>query len=650
MVEQSAVNRRVAGSSPASGAESQVSLVLGAAVKIISKSLLVLMLVCVSHAYSWQGDPWASITRDAITAGASQMIDSSWTPLNTFTNYPGARTYYAGQTYKGELYSNTNHQNWLEFQSAINNTPGGTTYYGDYCSGLVNISWRLPKFYSIPSIISNLGGSYFYALGEAGDGPFVSLKQGDAFYISGHIFLFNRYKADGTIETMEQIAPTARRRTWSWNALRTFRPIRRNLVAGAIVTNDRVETSYTVPVRTAATFTASSLWTAPITAQGTVVEGPLNNEQYRWWKVKFDRSAVSGWVTEGYLAKLNAKNAPCAGSDATRPSGTVAINSGATYANSRGAMLTLVCNDSGSGCASMRFSDDNAGWSDWEPFATAKQWVLSSGEGAKSVYVQFQDGCGNTSASAGATVRSQTSTPDFVVASLSAPAAAAIGATIPITEVTANTGAGGANISTTTFFFSADNSLDSADTVLGARPIPALSFGATNAGNTSLAIPQNLAPGVFYLIAKANSVSASDDCQYINPCGSLIESSRTNNYKISKITVGPDLTVSALTLALADGTMKIAESVRNGGGDAAGSSVVRFYLSTDSLLDTQDPLLGSRYIPVLGPSATSSGTTSVAIPPGLAAGLHYVIAKADSGNDVLEASENNNVRSRTFNY
>ncbi len=197
MVEQSAVNRRVAGSSPASGAESQVSLVLGAAVKIISKSFVVLMLVCVSHAYSWQGDPWASITRDAITAGASQMIDSSWTPLNTFTNYPGARTYYAGQTYKGELYSNTNHQNWLEFQSAVSNTPGGTTYYGDYCTGLVNISWRLPKFYSIPSIISNLGGSYFYALGEAGDGPFVSLKQGDAFYTSGHIFLFNRYKADG---------------------------------------------------------------------------------------------------------------------------------------------------------------------------------------------------------------------------------------------------------------------------------------------------------------------------------------------------------------------------------------------------------------------------------------------------------------------
>lgn len=618
--------------------------------RAVPATVALAMLLFASSLYSWQGEVWDTISRAAILSRASEMTDSTWSPRNTIINYPGARTYYAGRTYKGELYSVSTHQDWTEFQNAVTNTPGGTTYYGNYCTGLVNISWRLPKFYSIPAIIGNLGGSYFYALGEFGDAPFLALQPGDALYTDGHIFLFSGYNADGTINTMEQLAPTARRRTWSWNALSTFRPIRRNLVAGAVAINDRVETSYSLLVRSGATFTASSLWTAPIAAQGTVVAGPVNNERYRWWKVKFDRYAVAGWVTEGYLTKLSAQDVPCAGQDASRPNGSVKINSGASYANTRAVILTLSCTDSGSGCASMRFSDDNIGWSEWEPFAATKKWVLGSGEGAKSVYVQFQDACGNSSPSVSDTANFQTLTPDLIVSSFGAPAAASAGATILLSDITGNTGAGGANASMTTFFFSSDNSLDSGDVRLGARSIPALSAGSNNGGGTWLTVPPTVSPGVFYLIAKANSVKATDDCQYIKPCGSLIEASRSNNFKVSKITVGPDLTVSVLTVSVAGGAMNIGDSVRNSGSDAAGSSAIRFYLSTDSILEARDALLGARYVSTIAPGASNSGTTSVAIPAGLGPGNYHVISKADSGSDVVEANENNNGRSRSFTY
>jgi hypothetical protein len=54
-------------------------------------------------------------------------------------------------------------------------------------------------------------------------------------------------------------------------------------------------------------------------------------------------------------------------------------------------------NGNGTGLVQMRFSNDNAAWSPWEPFAYTKFWTLSSGYGTKTVYVQFKDAAGNVS-------------------------------------------------------------------------------------------------------------------------------------------------------------------------------------------------------------------------------------------------------------
>ncbi len=82
--------------------------------------------------------------------------------------------------------------------------------------------------------------------------------------------------------------------------------------------------------------------------------------------------------------------------DATPPAGSVQINGGATYSNTTAVTLSLLATDSGSGVSQMCFQNEGGVWSSWEPYAASKSWTLNSGDGAKTVYVQFKDNAGLT--------------------------------------------------------------------------------------------------------------------------------------------------------------------------------------------------------------------------------------------------------------
>jgi len=61
----------------------------------------------------------------------------------------------------------------------------------------------------------------------------------------------------------------------------------------------------------------------------------------------------------------------------------------------------------------MRFSNDNTTWSTAETYGASKVWVLSFGEGSKTVYVKYKDSKGNWSTSYSATITlSPTPTPE----------------------------------------------------------------------------------------------------------------------------------------------------------------------------------------------------------------------------------------------
>ncbi len=221
--------------------------------------------------------------------------------------------------------------------------------------------------------------------------------------------------------------------------------------------------------------------------------------------------------------------------------------------------------------------------------------------------------------------------PDLVVASATAPARAAAGASIDVTETTQNIGSGNAPGSVTAFYLSANALLDASDFPIGSRPVPPLGPGAANARTTTVTLPA-VAPGTWYLIASA------DDGRTIT------ETTETNNTRAVTVLVGPDLSIATFTApftAPAGSTVTISATVKNIGAADAGASVLRFYLSTDLLLSADDRLLGSRDVPALAAGATSADSASIAIPVGLS-GTYYLFAVADGTAAVIEASEGNN--------
>ena len=86
--------------------------------------------------------------------------------------------------------------------------------------------------------------------------------------------------------------------------------------------------------------------------------------------------------------------------DTTPPTGKIVINNGRTATNTPNVTLSLSWDDGadGTGVTRMRFSDDGAHWSLWEPAAATLPHTLPNGDGHKTVRVQFMDRANNRSA------------------------------------------------------------------------------------------------------------------------------------------------------------------------------------------------------------------------------------------------------------
>ena len=104
--------------------------------------------------------------------------------------------------------------------------------------------------------------------------------------------------------------------------------------------------------------------------------------------------------------------------DKTPPTGTIIINGGDAYTISTSVTLTLTSTDDASGVREVRFSNDGV-WDDepWEVPAATKDWALLSGDGIKTVYVQYVDNAGLVSQSYSATITLDTTSPAIIITS-----------------------------------------------------------------------------------------------------------------------------------------------------------------------------------------------------------------------------------------
>ena len=223
--------------------------------------------------------------------------------------------------------------------------------------------------------------------------------------------------------------------------------------------------------------------------------------------------------------------------------------------------------------------------------------------------------------------------PDLTITAFTAPSAVAVGASFNVSATTKNSGGGPAGASMTGFYVSTNTLVDAGDVRLnGGIPVPPLSAGASFAGSATIALPSDLAPRTYYLIARADADNA------------LLETSKANNASARSFAVGPDLIVSLTVPATATpGASFVASyTARNQGAGSAGASTVEFYWSSNSTLDATDTVLGNAGVGTLLPSGSQQGQVTLAAPTGLAWGTYYVLALVDSSNAVPEASEGNN--------
>ena len=83
--------------------------------------------------------------------------------------------------------------------------------------------------------------------------------------------------------------------------------------------------------------------------------------------------------------------------DTTPPSGSVSIDGDAAYTTTTAVTLTLSATDDSGTVSQMQCSNDGTTYSTPEAYATTKSWMLTSGDGLKSVSVKFSDPSGNWS-------------------------------------------------------------------------------------------------------------------------------------------------------------------------------------------------------------------------------------------------------------
>jgi subtilase family serine protease len=176
------------------------------------------------------------------------------------------------------------------------------------------------------------------------------------------------------------------------------------------------------------------------------------------------------------------------------------------------------------------------------------------------------------------------------------------------------------------------------------RTVGVLAASASSTATTNLLIPLSTPPGTYHVCAKADAGNT------------VSETNESNNSLCSTLTVGPaiaDLVMSAVstaaTAAAPGGSVTLSNSAKNQGTGSAGSFVVAFHLSTDTTYGNGDDIAitTTRTVASLAVGATSTASSSLAVPAATPLGTYYLCAKADSGSTVSEGDETNNTRCTT---
>jgi uncharacterized repeat protein (TIGR01451 family) len=227
--------------------------------------------------------------------------------------------------------------------------------------------------------------------------------------------------------------------------------------------------------------------------------------------------------------------------------------------------------------------------------------------------------------------------PDLIATLLEGPGVGSTGGSIMITNEVRNVGFSNAVLTfRIAFYLSDDPVFTTNDIFIGSRSIFGLGTNETSLGFTPANIPLDVDPGVYYLGA------------IVDFNGEIIELNEANNQFVAgniQVIIGPDMIVASVAgpaVGSLGGTIQVSSLIENIGTGNPGNFAVGYYLSTDSVVTTNDARVAQQAISSLAPGQTGTSTVTVAISSALTPGFYYLGAIADFNESIVEANDANN--------
>lgn len=159
------------------------------------------------------------------------------------------------------------------------------------------------------------------------------------------------------------------------------------------------------------------------------------------------------------------------------------------------------------------------------------------------------------------------------------------------------------------YYRSDDDTITTTDTELGSNVIPALAAAGQSAQDLDSTAPP--VDGTYWTGACVEPVPGESDTD--NQCSLAVEITVTTPTAPDLIVINPGVSKANLE---PNEAFTFDATAKNQGDAASAASTLRYYLSTDAVVDTSDTELGSDAIPALSPATDSTQDLQTTAPGG----------------------------------
>ena len=209
------------------------------------------------------------------------------------------------------------------------------------------------------------------------------------------------------------------------------------------------------------------------------------------------------------------------------------------------------------------------------------------------------------------------------------------------------------------YYLSVDDVFDSADKYLNYDAVDALESQAISSENANLRIPSDTADGSYFLIFVVDDTNVVDEQYETNNAlavpfgvGAEAVADLTGGEEEPELTEAADLVIEALTVAVGDfepgQKVPVSLEVVNRGAASAEQSRIKYYVSRDTIYDSNDRYGGYDRVTALAVNEMGTESANPRVPTDATGGVWYVLVVADANNEVAEQEEDNNVTAIPF--